>query len=429
MSGKVPPGIFPTTYETIDPTLEGTVIDPTGKIINQPLLGNPLIALEIASARGERGAIDERMSQTINAYGLPKSHRWGEWYLRETRQRLMLRSLGESTQLVVASIGDSWTHASTRYVGPTADYLKTTFGDAGPGWTGFAWGGGGASNAWSSGNGSASADIAVTLSANWTCAYYTSNGPDLGQIATSTAAASVSVAYTGSGDTSAAVLYYVAGAGVVRYRWNAGSWTTLDLTSGSVVSTATLAGMPSGTWTLDIENVSGTTTLCGVDIQKSGSGVRWHKLGATGSASSNWTNTVASQWQASLTALNPRLVTVCLGTNDQPAMTPETFDTNMRTLIARIKAAVPSADVLIIMPCENGRANTYAMSLYAAYAYKIAANLKCAWLDLQYLFGDSYSEYSSSSSRPWFNADTIHPDPTTGGRAIASGLYRMMTTN
>jgi len=284
---------------------------------------------------------------------------------------------------------------------------------------------------WSGGNGNANnSDVGVTLSANWTVAYYTTASPDLGGISTSTAGAKVTTTYSGSGNVSVVKLFYTAGSGVLRYRWNGGAWTTLDISSGSGTQTASLASVPTGTWTLEIENVSGTTTIHGVDVQKTNDGVRVHKLGSTGSSSADWSSVNATHWKNALSALAPNLVTILLGTNDQGAsMTTATYRINIQTMITRIREALPFADIALIMPCENQRtSNTYAMSMYAKELYELAAINNCAYLDLQYVFGDTASQYAYSSARPWFAADLIHPDPTTGGRVITDAVYRLLTT-
>ena len=386
---------------------------------------------EVITARGSRTDLDTRLSQNLTSYGSPKKSTWGEWFLRETRMRLRQRALAETAQLTIAMIGDSWTHAATRYSGVVASTLKTAFGDAGAGWTGFGWGFGGTSSGWSGGNGSASSDIAVALSANWTTHYNTSVSPDIADIYTSTAAAKATATFSGTGNISVVKLFYIAGgSGILRYRWNAGAWTTLDISAGSGLLTTNLASVPTGTWALEIENVSGTTTICGIDVQKTADGVRVHKLGGTGSASSSWAGVNSTFWQNGLIALAPNLVTILLGTNDQGAsMTAATYRTNLQTMITRIRAALPVADIALIMPCENQRvANALAMRVYAKEAYELAAINNCAWLDLQYVFGETASQYAYGSARPWFAADLIHPDPTTGGRVITDAVYRLITT-
>jgi lysophospholipase L1-like esterase len=391
-----------------------------------------LTVTELVTARGNRTNLDTRLSQNLTSYGMPKRYTWGEWYLRETRMRLRKRALAESTQLTVAMIGDSWTHLKTRYSGVVASTSQTAYGNAGSGWVGFGWGGGGASDLWASGNGNiTTSEISVALTTGWSTHYNSSVSPDLADIYTSTAAAKVTTTFAGTGNVSVVNLFYIAGgSGIVRYRWNAGAWTTLDISAGSGLLTSSLASVPTSTWTLEIENVSGTTTICGIDVQKATDGVRLHKLGGTGSNAAQWAGVNATYWQNGLIALAPNLVTILLGTNDQGlGDSPAVFRANIQTMLTRIKAALPYADIMLIMPCENQRvANTYAMSAYATEIYELAAINKCAYLDLQYVFGDNAADYAFGTARAWFASDLIHPDPTTGGRVITDAIYRLLTT-
>lgn len=400
-------------------------------ITNDGTMSGKFVSQEIITARGGQTDLNTRLSRNITEYGLPNEYIWGEWYLRETRMRLRKRAMSESVQFCVAFIGDSWTHNRDRYSNPVSAALKSAFGDAGAGWTGFAWGFGGASNTWSGGNGNVNnSDVSVTLSANWTVAYYTTASPDLGSISTSTAGAKTTVSFNGSGNVSVVNLFYTAGSGVLRYRWNAGAWTTLDISTGSGSATFSLSSVPTGTWTLEVENVSGTTVIHGVDIQKTTDGIRVHKLGATGSRANNWSSVNSTSWKNSIASLSPNLVCILLGTNDQGgSISPTAYKTDLQTIITRIKEALPVTDIALIMPCENQRtSNTYAMSEYAKKMYELAYENKCAFLNLQHVFGDNAADYAYGSARPWFASDLIHPDPTTGGRVITDAVYRLLTT-
>lgn len=376
---------------------------------------------EIIAARGERATLDTRISQALNGYGLPIRHTWGEWYLRETRQRLRKLDLGESAQLVVASIGDSWTHNRERWTKPTANSLIAEYGDAGPGWTGFA----DLTGALLNGNVDSSR-VGVTFSGTWNKAsgYYNTASPDLGRAYSSAAGSRITV--TGPAGCSAVRLFYIAGSAALRYRWDAGTWVDLDL-SGSGTLIADLASVPSTAWTLDLEVVSGTVSLCGCDIQMTSDGVRWHKLGATGSRTAQWVAVNDAQWSGAFAQLAPNLVVIMHGTNDQDQYPAATYGANLTELISRVRDAVPLADVLLIAPCENGRSNTIPMAEYADEMYRVAQQQRCAFMDLQYLFGDEFSQYASTSPRNWFNADLIHPEPSTGGRVIADAAIRLIT--
>jgi lysophospholipase L1-like esterase len=163
-----------------------------------------------------------------------------------------------------------------------------------------------------------------------------------------------------------------------------------------------------------------------VDIQSAVNGVRVHKLGSSGSKATDWLNANATQWQAGISSLAPNLVILCLGTNDQASYTAKVFQGHIENMVARIRAAAPTADILLMCPCENqgGRANP--MATYAGAMRYNASVYGTAFLDLQPAFGLLPADYAFGSARPWFQADGFHPEPTTGGYAIAAALLRLL---
>lgn len=382
---------------------------------------------EVVAARGDRDSLDERLSVLLDDFGGPIHHFWGEWYLRETRQRLRNIALGNPSQLTVAFIGDSWTHIRARYSGVTADELISEFGNNGAGWTGLAWGFGGTSEVGSGTNGSALTSMSVSLSANWTVGYSNTDSPDLGSIFTSTVSSNAIITADGTdGNIDNVKLFYVSDTGTFRYRFDALGWTSVDTSLTTGLQVIEIPTVPVAGWDFEIELVSGDIQICGISAEKINEGIRVHKLGATGSDSSLWASADDTEWSKAITELAPNLVSILLGTNDQFSLTPEEFKANMQTLISRVKTALPLADVLIIMPCENGAGNPNPMIEYALLAYELAITNRCAFYDLQYVFGDDFSEYSSTSARNWFNVDGIHPEPSTGGVAIVDSILRLL---
>ncbi len=350
---------------------------------------------------------------------------YGEWTLRETRERLRALTFGDNTQLVIASIGDSWTHYAGRWCGPTAQGLKAAYGDAGPGWTGFGFGGPGGQ--YVNGNVANPTCAPSFLNASdWNYSgYNASASPDIASLTSAVPGTGVLVS-NGPAGCSAVKLFAVGTAdGLVRYRWNGGAWTELSVT-GSGLLVSPLAGLPAAAWTLEVEVVSGTVTLLGADVQKAARGVRWHKIAGTGSSALHWSRVPAAGWRDGLAALDPRLVTILLGTNDQFQYDAVAFKGYIQELITRVRTAVPAADILLIAPAENLAGNAWPMSTYADALYELAVANDCAYLDLQYVFGDNPADYAAGSSRPWFSADGIHPDPLTGGRAITDAVLRFL---
>jgi hypothetical protein len=382
---------------------------------------------EVAAARGTRVDLNTRLSQSLDTYGNPKRYHFNEHRLRRFRYLRQKLLQAESAQIVVALIGDSYTQNSTRYSGPFASTLIAALGDAGGGWVGF-----GSNNGSVNGN-VRPASYTLTRIGTWseatTTNYYTIPGPDIAQGVSSTPGDRYSIAGAATPVLSAVRFFWNGTAdGVMRYRWNAGAWTSINV-QGAGVQSALLAGMPgSGAWTFDVEVVSGTCKPCGVDLQSAASGVRVHKLGGTGTQAAQWAAVDATQWQASIAALAPQVVTVMHGTNDQFAnRTPTQFAADLTTIVTRLRAAVPSVDVLIAMPAENQSGNSVKMSDYALAAAQVAAEQKCAFLDTQYLFGDASNptEYGSAGTIPLYASDNIHPDPLTGGRVLVDGFLRM----
>ena len=347
---------------------------------------------------------------------------YGQWNMRETRNRLSrMLVAGSIVQLPVISIGDSWTHLVTRWTQPVVAGLRTAYGDAGVGYVSFAR----ASAALPNGN--ATFQNAITYTGTWdSSAYSTSFSPDIGQVSSSEVGASLR--YTAAADVSAINLFASGSAGIVRYRWNSGTWTTVDLSalSAGFHSIALPGWSTSSVSSVDIEVVSGTPALFGLDVQKATKGIRWNKLGGTGTRAAQWAGVDANQWKAGIAALAPKLAIIMHGTNDQASYSPAEHGIYLQTIISRLREVDPLMDILLIAPCENGRSNTWPMGEYAKVQRALAVTNKCAFMDLQNYFGDSFSQYSSVSARPWMNVDGIHPEPGIGGQTIVDALLRFL---
>ena len=374
---------------------------------------------EGVTARGSAASLAARLAGSMTAQGMPITGYAGAQYLRETPMRIMKRKLAESVQLVIACIGDSWTHGRTRWVEPMTQYLQTAYGNSGVGWVGFGNNGG------SLPNDAALSSVTVGRTGTWDYSvYYTAQSADLGSAQSSTVGSRITIAVPAMAGATG-TLHYIGSAGSVRYSTDGGTtWVaTIALTgSGPLTSALTL---PATAHSLVLDVVTGPVQLCGVDLRSAADGVRVHKLGSTGSTAQQWSATNNS---AALTSLAPNLVIVMLATNDQGgSRTASQFKADLVAITARIKTALPRADILFICPCENNRvANTFPMTIYAAEMEKVALLNMAAYINLQYSFGTTPAEYAFGSARPWMAADLIHPDPTSGGRAILADVVRII---
>ncbi|WP_436922008.1 SGNH/GDSL hydrolase family protein [Klebsiella aerogenes] len=352
--------------------------------------------------------------------------------LRETHMRLNKLSYGGGGRFSWAQIGDSYTRGQVRYALKCAQKLwhiyngvpaTVTVPPVGFGYRSFGY------DQYGDNTDIVGTEVTQT---GFACQYNTGNGLDISSVSSATAGSTISwnddfslgFAYT---------LYAGGGSGVISY--NAPGMSApveIDLSTYAVgMQMIPLAEMPeTGSGTVTITVISGTVVLYGVRIQnETKSGVIVHKLGGSGSHTNNWVHADAERWQTAFATLNANLVTIMLGTNDQGVkMAPETFKANLLTMINRVRAASPTADILLICPAENNRPGGSAipMASYARQMYELAREQDVAFLNLQSSFGVKPADYAYGSSRPWMVGDGLHPDPETGGYAIAAAIIRAL---
>ncbi len=427
------PGILAEIYETTDSVDGVYFVDETGRVIsfvnNSGSSAETGPPKELVTARGNLPTLVDRLNVSTDADGYPIDWHWGSWYLRETRMRLRALKRGDAMKFGIAILGDSWSHSPQRYSGPLAETLVGEYGGFSSGWIGFGY----PDTRTQLRNGSVLTSVyTLTVPIGWTPTYADADTPDIALLTTTNAGATIQVSGPDNGDTTFTLYYLGTADGVVRYRWNGGAWTNLPLPNTSPadnVGTIALTGTPAGAWTLNIESVSGTVSLCGMVCSRAGNGVVVHKLAATGSRLAQWTARDATKWKAAFTALGEVNLTIMMfGTNDQRSTFIGDFTTQINEQIDRLRAVNPAMDILLMAPCENGRTdNPRPMSQYTKVIRATARTKRCAYIDFQPLFGENVADYMPTGIRPWFNVDLLHPEPPTGGRALTDAVLRMLT--
>lgn len=425
-------------YETTAASGSVYLIDAGGRIA-ATLGASGTADAEVVAARGTRSTLNDRLSQSLDAYGSPldsfNANRLRRYHF-EVRKRL----LAEAVRLPIGLFGDSFTHLPSRWAGDFASTLIALYGDGGGGWTGFGFGGssgtfahGGTQPTLINGNARPSS-YGVSFSGAWNRTYATVPAPDTCCAVSSTAGNEIRATFPASPTLSGVDLFWIGTAdGVMEYSWNGSSWTTINV-QGTVgaCSSASLVGVPgSGPGTLFLRVVSGTCQPAGVNWRSAASGVVVHKLAATGSRMQQLaTQAAVASWRTAIATLGMDCAFVMHGTNDQgSARTPAQFAADATTVFNNLQTAIPGIDRLMIMPPENQRTdNVYPMSAYKAAGAPVAAALGIAFLDQQRNFGDpaNPTEYGSSGATPLFNADLVHPEPGTGGRALLDGVLRFL---
>jgi hypothetical protein len=359
--------------------------------------------------------------------------RWlfNEQRLRRTRSKLARLKAGESVQLHLGFIGDSLSNFGGYYVTDVAKRLQDEFGLGGIGWHGLGFlgtvGVGGFNPLLT-----ARTDLVSIAYAGsgMTCNYHAGSiSPDSCHITMSLSGDKLT--WTGSHPVSAAKLY-VPGpcSGSVRYRKNGGAWTTWDVTTVNTANELWDMGSLSGSWTLEIEWVSGTPNLAGVDFQNTAAGVVVHKLGASGAKASDWASADEAGQISGWTSLGIEAFFIKLGYNDASAgHTASTYDSGLATITSRMLSAKPAADILLAVPAENQAGYSVPMSDYVAAAKNRALAQGFAFIDFQPLFGDAddTAEYGPSGDIPLFLPDETHY--AEAGRGIVKDAYYRAITS
>ncbi|RWB96504.1 MAG: SGNH/GDSL hydrolase family protein [Mesorhizobium sp.] len=444
-------GLTISEYQQLDPSGSPVyIVDANDNILWKapPIGAVDGTPAEVVTARGTRTSLDARLSQSLDAYGNPLDQ-FGAKKLRQHSFRRRKILLGEAAQTIWGLSGDSYTHNNTRFSGAMASRLVARLGDAGGGWTGFGFGTDGVApyalggNQPGSINGNVRGAYGVSYVGNWTKSYAVVPSPDICCANTASGADAIYAWSPAAPLVSAVDLFWIGTAdGVMQYAWgtyNAGnvadpaSYTFGADTNINVQGTvgncsfAALAGVPvAGPYMLRLRRVSGTCSPAGVNWQSAATGAVVHKLGATGSRLSHWATQCANtSFALALARLGITTVSIMLGPNDQAgSITPDTFGANMGILLDAIRVGAPAADRLVVMPPENQMGYLYPMPLYKAATAPVVAARYAAFLDTQSSFGDATNpaEYGSAGAVPLFNADNLHPEPTTGGRALADAI-------
>lgn len=395
---------------------------------------------EVVAARGSAASLNARITPTIDVNGMSTAGRFQPEFLSMTRYKLRKIKRNDSGgpyQYTLAIPGDSYTHSAPRYTQNLATDLRAEYGDAGAGWVGFGFP---STDTISNGkypnqNGNENTSrMSQTYSGTWTGVYASGNSPDICACHSANVGDKITVNWLVASPTSSLKLFAKGGAGVVRYRFANdggafGAWTTIDLTAATGLSLTVLTGYGAGKWALEIEVVSGDPYLYGLDHSLPTAGIRIHKLGATGSRAEHWANADAAEWSAAIAALNPDCVAIFLAPNDQKVYPPLTFKGYVKTMIDRVRSAVPQADILLVVAPSNGTSNEALRPMpgYAQAAYQLAYENNCAAMSLQKYFGPNYADYGYGSAKNWFSSDHLHPDAPTGGRVILDAFYRLLT--
>lgn len=177
--------------------------------------------------------------------------------------------------------------------------------------------------------------------------------------------------------------------------------------------------------TLRVTVTAGTVRILGVDLKRNPSSgvVRVLKCGGGGAQTENFVTDVDTDvYRAQVEAVDPDVVVVMLGTNDQPqGIGLDAYEANLTTLVHQVRAGNASRSVVIMAPPDNNiSGQSVDIRDYGRRAYAVAQARGCAFVDAYEVVG----EFSVADGLGLFRDDR-HPDEA-GQDLIARALWELL---
>jgi lysophospholipase L1-like esterase len=199
-------------------------------------------------------------------------------------------------------------------------------------------------------------------------------------------------------------------------------------TSGDLQSAWATFAIPPGAREIRIEVQSGAVRLFGASFEKNAPGVIYNSLGLNGGQVQVVVRYFDPEhWSGQLQHYRPDLVVVNYGTNESlfPQYLESYYPGELRTVIRRIRAAVPDASVLIMSPMDKGERDSDGQIVTAAslpriveIQRQIARETGCAFFNTFEAMGGAGTMARWYSSQPRLvTADFTHPFPA-GARKV-----------
>jgi len=187
----------------------------------------------------------------------------------------------------------------------------------------------------------------------------------------------------------------------------------------------------------DLElRTEGHVRLFGLTAEKPGPGVVYDSLGLNGASTSVLAHTFNQQhWAAELRQRDPNLVVINYGTNeaDFSSFVDKHYEGELREAIRRVRAALPSASVLVMSPMDRGylsgpgEIETMAtIPRIVAIQRRVAAETGCGFFNTFAAMGGAGTMARWYASQPRLvSADFIHPYPA-GGKIVATVFVKQI---
>jgi lysophospholipase L1-like esterase len=206
------------------------------------------------------------------------------------------------------------------------------------------------------------------------------------------------------------------------------------------VVAATTVKIPAGTKSVELSVASGSVKLFGVALDggkgAGNGGLTYDSLGLNGASTVAMSRSFdAGTWAQALQHRAPDLVIINYGTNESsfPGYVQKQYEPELRRAIARVRAAVPSASILVMSPMdrgERGDGNSIvtmpAIPAIVKIQQRVAADTGCGFFNtFEAMGGEGTMEKWYDDPPRMVAADLIHPTPQ-GARIVAQHLTEQL---
>lgn len=307
---------------------------------------------------------------------------------------------GSDSVASVVILGDSITDASGDNTGNTGGYvglfrtgIQLAYGMAGRGFSACK---------------NFSYDTSWTLNTNaGTCLYQLKGTPASTSINKSDAFLTADLLYSTMPDGGTATVQ-LDGVNVGTINCNgATSYHNVFTVTASSLANHTIAILPATT---------GNTYIEGMTSYSGQSGVLIHRVGHFGIKASDYSDPKVIN--ASISAFNPKLTIIMLGTNDNNQTSLANYQSSLDALV---KQGLTTGDVLIMMMGDKQTQGAIPWSSYVAIGKQVAVNNNCAFLSL---YDRWNSSFTWANNNGYIQADGTHP--TTEGHSDIANALRMV---
>jgi lysophospholipase L1-like esterase len=207
---------------------------------------------------------------------------------------------------------------------------------------------------------------------------------------------------------------------------------TVDTSGQARMNGAATLTLPPGTKEVQLRVTGHPVQLFGVAFGRGSGGLTYDSIGLNGASTTVMSRAFnPDNFSSALQHRDPDLVIINYGTNESsfPAYVDKQYEVELRRAIARVRAALPNASILVMSPMDRGAkgegdliVTMPAIPRLVAIQQRVAAELGCGFFDTYDAMG------GDGTMAQWYNghprmvaADLIHPTPQ-GARIVAQSL-------